>query len=107
MFGGITKTYFIAGLVFNIGMLFYFKYYDFFIGNMNSVFSINLPILKLMLPLRISFFTFQHLSFLVDTYKGKGGEYDFLSYSLFVTFFPQLIAGPIVLPEEMLPLVLE
>ncbi|MGL5049955.1 MAG: MBOAT family O-acyltransferase, partial [Fusobacteriaceae bacterium] len=101
--GGVTKTYFIAGLVFNIGMLFYFKYYDFFIENMNSIFSINLPILKLMLPLGISFFTFQQLSFLVDSYRGKGGEHDFLSYSLFVTFFPQLIAGPIVLPEEMLP----
>ncbi|MGL5357285.1 MAG: MBOAT family O-acyltransferase, partial [Cetobacterium sp.] len=101
--GGVTKPYFITGLVFNIGMLFYFKYYDFFISNMNSVLSINLPILKLMLPLGISFFTFQQLSFLVDSYRGKSVEYDFLSYSLFVTFFPQLIAGPIVLPEEMLP----
>ncbi|MGL4999022.1 MAG: MBOAT family O-acyltransferase, partial [Cetobacterium sp.] len=51
----------------------------------------------------ISFFTFQQLSFLIDSYKGKSQKYDFLSYSLFVTFFPQLIAGPIVLPEEMLP----
>ncbi|MGL5050706.1 MAG: MBOAT family O-acyltransferase, partial [Fusobacteriaceae bacterium] len=84
-------------------MLFYFKYYDFFIGNMNSVLKINLPILKLMLPLGISFFTFQQLSFLIDSFKGKSQKYDFLSYSLFVTFFPQLIAGPIVLPEEMLP----
>ncbi|MGL6119911.1 MAG: MBOAT family O-acyltransferase, partial [Fusobacteriaceae bacterium] len=98
-----TKSYFIVGLIFNIGMLFYFKYYDFFIGNMNSVLKINLPILKLMLPLGISFFTFQQLSFLIDSYKGKSQKYDFLSYSLFVTFFPQLIAGPIVLPEEMLP----
>ena len=101
--GGGTKSYFIAGLIFNIGMLFYFKYYDFFIANINSIFKINLPILNLMLPLGISFFTFQQLSFLIDSYKGKSQKYDFLSYCLFVTFFPQLIAGPIVLPEEMLP----
>lgn len=84
-------------------MLFYFKYYDFFIGNINSIFKTNFPILNLMLPLGISFFTFQQLSFLIDSYKGKSQKYDFLSYCLFVTFFPQLIAGPIVLPEEMLP----
>ncbi|MGL4867793.1 MAG: MBOAT family O-acyltransferase, partial [Cetobacterium sp.] len=101
--GGVTKPYFITGLIFNIGMLFYFKYYDFFIGNLNTVFNQNLPILKLMLPLGISFFTFQQLSFLIDSYRGKSEQYDFLSYCLFVTFFPQLIAGPIVLPEEMLP----
>lgn len=101
--GGGTKSYFIAGLIFNIGMLFYFKYYDFFIGNINSIFKTNFPILNLMLPLGISFFTFQQLSFLIDSYKGKSQKYDFLSYCLFVTFFPQLIAGPIVLPEEMLP----
>ncbi|MGL5904582.1 MAG: MBOAT family O-acyltransferase, partial [Cetobacterium sp.] len=101
--GVVSKYCFIAGLIFNIGMLFYFKYYDFFIGNINSIFKINLPILNLMLPLGISFFTFQQLSFLIDSYKGKSQKYDFLSYCLFVTFFPQLIAGPIVLPEEMLP----
>lgn len=101
--GGGTKYYFVSGLIFNIGMLFYFKYYDFFIANINSIFKINLPILNLMLPLGISFFTFQQLSFLIDSYKGKSQKYDFLSYCLFVTFFPQLIAGPIVLPEEMLP----
>lgn len=97
------KFCFILGLFINIGMLFYFKYYDFFIENLNFAFKTNLSILNLMLPLGISFFTFQQLSFLIDSYKGKSRKYDFLSYCLFVTFFPQLIAGPIVLPEEMLP----
>lgn len=98
-----SKYCFLAGVLFNVGMLFYFKYCDFFIKNMNIVFNTNIPLLKLMLPLGISFFTFQQLSYLADSYKGNSKSYDFLSYCLFVTFFPQLIAGPIVLPQEMLP----
>ncbi|ERT66522.1 alginate O-acetyltransferase AlgI domain protein [Cetobacterium somerae ATCC BAA-474] len=98
-----SKYFFLAGILFNIGMLFYFKYYDFFLNNINAIFSADFTLLKLILPLGISFFTFQQLSYLVDSYKGKGKTYDFLSYCLFVTFFPQLIAGPIVLPSEMLP----
>ncbi len=59
--------------------------------------------MHLVLPLAISFFTFQQISYLVDSYKGGTKEYDFLNYSLFVTFFPQLIAGPIVHHKEMMP----
>jgi alginate O-acetyltransferase complex protein AlgI len=91
------------GVIFNVGMLGYFKYYDFFIGNMNVLFRTDISLLNLMLPLGISFFTFQQLSFVIDSYQRKNLKYDFLSYCLFVTFFPQLIAGPIVLPNEMLP----
>lgn len=98
-----SKSCFLVGILFNVGMLFYFKYYDFFLSNVNVIFETNFILLKLMLPLGISFFTFQQLSYLVDSYKGEGKSYDFLSYCLFVTFFPQLIAGPIVLPSEMLP----
>ncbi|MGL6132570.1 MAG: MBOAT family O-acyltransferase, partial [Fusobacteriaceae bacterium] len=101
--GSGYKILFIVGLIFNIGALGYFKYYDFFISNINILFKTNLPILNLLLPLGISFFTFQQLSFLIDSYRGESENYDFLSYCLFVTFFPQLIAGPIVLPHEMLP----
>lgn len=99
----IYKFIFIFGCICNIGVLGYFKYYDFFIQNINIIFKSNLSLIKVMLPLGISFFTFQQLSFVIDSYKGKSLKYDFLSYCLFVTFFPQLIAGPIVLPEEMLP----
>ncbi|WP_040406241.1 MBOAT family O-acyltransferase, partial [Cetobacterium somerae] len=69
-----------------------------------SIFKSNIMLLKLILPLGISFFTFQQLSFIIDNYKRRNlKKYDFLSYCLFVTFFPQLIAGPIVSPEEMIP----
>lgn len=97
------KIFLILGVLFNVIGLGYFKYYDFFISNINAVFKINLPLLHILLPLGISFFTFQQLSFIVDSYYKKHLKYDFLSYCLFVTFFPQLIAGPIVLPTEMLP----
>ena len=97
------KLFLILGSAFNIGALVYFKYYDFFIENINYIFKTDIPLLHILLPLGISFFTFQQLSFVVDSYYRKNLRYDFLSYSLFVTFFPQLIAGPIVLPTEMLP----
>lgn len=97
------KLYLILGVLFNVGALGYFKYYDFFVENINYIFKTNLPLLHILLPLGISFFTFQQLSFVIDSYYRKNLRYDFLSYALFVTFFPQLIAGPIVLPTEMLP----
>ena len=97
------KVLLIFGVLFNLGALGYFKYYDFFVENINYVFKTNFNLLHIMLPLGISFFTFQQLSYVIDNYHRKSLNYDFLSYCLFVTFFPQLIAGPIVLPAEMLP----
>ncbi len=97
------KSIFILGLVFNLGLLGYFKYYNFFIDNINMIFRGSILVPSILLPLGISFFTFQQISFLIDIYRGKSLKYDFLSYCLFVTFFPQLVAGPIVLPNEMLP----
>lgn len=97
------KSIFILGLVFNLGLLGYFKYYNFFIDNINTIFKGSILVPSILLPLGISFFTFQQISFLIDIYRGKSLKYDFLSYCLFVTFFPQLVAGPIVLPKEMLP----
>jgi len=91
------------GIVSNIALLGYFKYSDFFIENFNLATSSNIELLHLALPLAISFFTFQQISYLVDSYKKETKEYDFLSYALFVTFFPQLIAGPIVHHKEMMP----
>lgn len=99
----LKKTLFFCGILFNLFLLGYFKYYDFFINNINIIFKSNLKILHIVLPLGISFFTFQQLSFLIDTYKNEETKYTFLNYCLFVTFFPQLVAGPIVLPKEMLP----
>ncbi len=92
------------GIVSNIALLGYFKYTDFLIDNLNYwVFTENIPNLNLALPLAISFFTFQQISYLVDSYRKETKEYDFLNYALFVTFFPQLIAGPIVHHKEMMP----
>lgn len=97
------KFVFIFGLVANILLLGYFKYYDFFLSNCNAWLGTTYPLLKIVLPLGISFFTFQQLSYIVDCYKQRTLQYSFLDYALFVSFFPQLIAGPIVLPQEMLP----
>ena len=91
------------GVMTNLAMLGYFKYTDFFIENFNVVFSSDVSLLHLALPLAISFFTFQQIAYLVDSYRKETKEYDFLNYALFVTFFPQLIAGPIVHHKEMMP----
>jgi len=93
----------LAGVGANLLLLFYFKYYDFFIENVNAVFGSSFALKNILLPLGISFFTFQQISFLVDTYRGELKECSFVDYALFVSFFPQLIAGPIVTHDEMLP----
>ena len=91
------------GIIFNVALLAYFKYADFFISNTNIVFGSELRMLNLALPLAISFFTLQQIAFLVDTYEGLAKEKKFVDYAVFVTFFPQLIAGPIVHHKEMMP----
>ena len=98
-----NKSLLKAGLFFNIGLLAYFKYADFFISNLNWLADTNLVSLNLVLPLAISFFTLQQIAFLVDSYEGLAKEKNFLDYAVFVTFFPQLIAGPIVHHKEMMP----
>ena len=97
------KAIFIFGLVGNIAFLGYFKYMDFFIGNVNSFFKTDLPLLQIVLPLGISFFTITQIAFLVDCYEGLVEDRKLLSYSLFVTFFPHLLAGPILHHKEMMP----
>ena len=97
------KAVLVFGIVANVALLGYFKYADFFLENINLVTGANIPLLHLALPLAISFFTFQQIAYLVDSYRGETKEYDFLNYANFVTFFPQLIAGPIVHHAEMMP----
>lgn len=92
-----------AAVTANLGILFYFKYFDFFISNLNAVSDTNFSLRNIVLPLGISFFTFQQIGFVVDTYRGEVKNCNFLEYMLFVSFFPQLIAGPIVSQSEMLP----
>lgn len=97
------KILFYAGLIFNIGLLGYFKYMDFFISNINMAFESEISLLHLALPLAISFFTLQQIAFLIDTYEGLVKQKNFIDYTIFVAFFPQLIAGPIVHHSEMMP----
>lgn len=97
------KIYLCLGVITNILLLGFFKYTDFVIANINSIGGLSIPLQNIALPLAISFFTFQQIAYLVDSYKGLTHGYDFLNYSLFVTFFPQLIAGPIVAHNEMMP----
>lgn len=93
----------IIGVTVNLCTLGYFKYANFFVDNINVVFDVGWNVETIFLPLAISFFTFQQISYLVDTYRGQTSEHSFLHYALFVCFFPQLIAGPIVHHKEILP----
>jgi|TARA_B100001964_G_C14238714_1_gene603841 D-alanyl-lipoteichoic acid acyltransferase DltB (MBOAT superfamily) len=97
------KLILIVGISINLFLLGYFKYANFFIENINHILNTNIFLEKIVLPLAISFFTFQQIMFLVDSYSGRAKEYNFLKYCLFVTFFPQLIAGPVVHHSEMMP----
>ena len=93
----------VAGIIFNISLLAYFKYTHFIIENLNTVSGSVIAELDIVLPLAISFFTFQQIAYLADCYSEGGNDYSFLDYTLFVSFFPQLIAGPIVHHKEMMP----
>ncbi len=84
-------------------LLGYFKYANFFVENLNHLTGTTLLIGEVFLPLGISFFTFTQIAFLVDAYQGKAKEYSFIHYTLFVTYFPHLIAGPVLHHKEMMP----
>lgn len=92
-----------VGVISNILLLGYFKYTDFFLDNFNILAGTHIPLPHIVLPLGISFFTFTQIAYLVDCYKHKVKEYDFLRYALFVTYFPHLLAGPILHHSEMMP----
>jgi D-alanyl-lipoteichoic acid acyltransferase DltB (MBOAT superfamily) len=100
---GLRKMWLIAGLVLNLGTLGYFKYTNFLVQNINALAGTQFTLANIVLPLGISFFTFQKIAFLVDTYHGHVKRVRLLDYSLFVLFFPQLIAGPIVHHAEVVP----
>lgn len=99
----IRRILMVAGVILNLGILFYFKYFDFFIENINGIFKADFSLHNILMPLGISFFTFQQLSYIIDRGWGKADHYEFLDYAAFVTFFPQLVAGPIVLHSELVP----
>ncbi len=98
-----TRNILIAGLVFNLALLSWFKYANLFAHTLDVLFSLHINLKEIPLPLAISFFTFNQIAFLVDCSQGKVNESSFLNYSLFVNFYPHLIAGPIVHHKEMMP----
>lgn len=99
----LTAALFAAGILLNVALLGWYKYADFFITNANRIFSTDVPLLHIALPIGISFFTFQLIAYQVDSWRGLTSSYSFLDYLLFITFFPQLIVGPIVHHGEMVP----
>ncbi len=99
-----TKRHWLAtGIVCNLALLAYYKYAFFFISTFNEISGYSFTISHIALPIGISFFTFTQIAFLVDTYQGKVKEYRFIHYLLFVTYFPHLIAGPVLHHKEMMP----
>ena len=91
------------GIAANILLLGYYKYTGFLLSSVDAAFGLDWSVPNIILPLAISFFTFQQIAYLVDAHQGQAREYRFAHYALFVTFFPQLIAGPIVHHRDMLP----
>ena len=82
----LRKTVMIFGVLLNVGTLGYFKYLDFLFKELNLILHTDIPLLGILLPLGISFFTFQQLGFVIDSYRGETGNYSFLDYALFVSF---------------------
>ncbi|PEP91961.1 MBOAT family O-acyltransferase [Bacillus toyonensis] len=94
---GITKAIFINSIIVNLGILAFFKYYGFVVDNINTIFNLNIQVETLPLPVGISFYTFQTMSYVIDVYLGKvQAQKNIISFSTYVTMFPQLVAGPIV-----------
>ena len=106
---GIRKALLLTSVCMNLGLLFFYKYFDFFVGNVNSLcgalgMAYRVPELGLILPVGISFYTFQTMSYTIDVYRGDfPAEKDPITFALYVTYFPQLVAGPIESPGNLLP----
>lgn len=98
-----SKALLVVGIALNLALIGYFKYAGFFVSGLNDLTGSSHTLHTIILPLGISFFTFQQITFLVDTWSGNAKRYSLLDYCQFVTFFPQLIAGPIVHHHEMMP----
>jgi alginate O-acetyltransferase complex protein AlgI len=99
----LSKAVLLLGIAFNVAFLGYFKYANFVVATMNDVLGSNLVFTHIILPLGVSFITFQKIAFLIDVQAGRVGVFTLRDYCLFVLFFPQLIAGPIVHFRELMP----
>ncbi len=102
-YGNYKRPVLGMGIACNVALLFYIKYWNFFLENLNAIVGSSFKMEQLLLPLGISFFTFQQIAYLVDSYRGETAKYNFTDYTLFVTFFPKLSMGPIVLHHQLMP----
>ncbi|OKH25246.1 membrane-bound O-acyltransferase family protein [Hydrococcus rivularis NIES-593] len=100
-----AKIIILIGIILNLAIIGYYKYANFFLSSINSVIQTNFSSPRVVLPPGISFYTFTQIAYLVDAYRGetKGNKYDLVTYTLFISFFPQLIAGPILRHDELIP----
>jgi alginate O-acetyltransferase complex protein AlgI len=101
--GSAARSWLIAGIAIDLGLLALFKYADFAVRNLNLLPGVNLPLPGLALPIGISFFSFTQIAFLVDAYRHKVTESKPVHYGLFVTYFPHLVAGPVLHHAQMMP----
>lgn len=92
-----------VGITSHIAILLYYKYTNFFLENVNQLFGTEIPLIKVLLPIGISFYTFQQIAYLIDCYRDSLVKCDFLEYCLFLVYFPKFLQGPIVLHEDMMP----
>lgn len=92
-----------VGIIFNVGVLLYYKYCNFFIENLNLLSSFDFTLRNIILPLGISFITFQQIAFLVDSYRNEIYDCNLLDYALFISYFPHVVSGPIILHKEFFP----
>ncbi len=100
---GAAKGMLAAGIAGNLALLFFFKYMNFFIGNWNHISGRELPLLCIALPVGISFFTFQQISYLVDCFRGETDGGGFVDYMLSIVYFPKLVEGPLAMSSELFP----
>jgi alginate O-acetyltransferase complex protein AlgI len=98
-----AKAWLVAGVAVNLLLLAYFKYANFFVDNLNLLTGAGWQIGRVPLPIGISFFTFTQIAFLVDTYQRRVSEYRLIHYGLFVSYFPHLVAGPVLHHAQMMP----
>ena len=99
----VRKAAVAGGVTLSLGVLAFFKYYDFFTDSLDRNLGVSSPALDIVLPVGVSFFTFQAISYIVDLHRGRTEEADLLDFAVYLSFFPQLVAGPIVRATEFMP----
>jgi alginate O-acetyltransferase complex protein AlgI len=98
-----SRVWLVGGIVLNLALIGYFKYAGFLVSHVNELFSASFVVPHVVLPVGISFYTFEQISYLVETQQSGRAERSLMRYGLFVSFFPHLIAGPITRPHQLLP----